>query len=100
MSCLFWSVIGAMPRKQTISFLVNPALASRFREMTKAYYGKLGLCFSAAMLQFLESDPKTQADLIQRVFKAELEDEVEELLDTVQARQARHARVREPKDKR
>ena len=89
-------------RKQTISFSIHPALADRFRDATKEYYGKLGLCFSAGMLMFLESDPAAQAKYIKRVFDAELQDEVELLLDAARAEQLKKVKPREdgPKSKR
>ena len=85
-----------MPRrKQTISFSINPVLAERFREATKEYYGKLGLCFSAGMLMFLESDPTTQAQYIRRIFDAELSDEIELLLKAARGEQLKRIRSRE-----
>jgi hypothetical protein len=91
-----------MARKQAINFSVHPKLAAQFREMTTAYFGKLGLCFSAALLQFLETDPRQQADYIKRVFEAELNDEVDELVHAARAEQARRVKSRdkEHKDKR
>jgi hypothetical protein len=89
-------------RKQTISFSIHPTLADRFREATKEYYGKLGLCFSAGMLMFLESDPATQAKYIKQVFDAEINEEVELLLDAARAEQLKKIKSREdsPKSKR
>jgi hypothetical protein len=90
---------GGMARKQTINFLVHPQLAAQFREMTKAYFGKLGLCFSAAMLQFLETDPRQQAEYIKRVFEAELNDEVDEVVQAARTEQARRIKSREKEHK-
>jgi hypothetical protein len=88
-----------MPRKQAINFSVHPQLATQFREMTKSFYGKLGLCFSAAMLQFLETDPKAQAEFIRRVFEAELNDEVAEAVEAAKAEQTRRIKARDQKGK-
>lgn len=82
-------------RKQTISFSIHPILADQFREATQEYYGKLGLCFSAGMLMFLESDPATQAQYIRRVFDAELKEEVQLLVDAARAEQVKKVRARD-----
>jgi hypothetical protein len=78
-----------MARKETVSFVVHPVLAKQFREATKQYMGKLGLCFSAAMLQFLETEPRVQSEYIKKVFEAELTDEVSAAADAALARQAK-----------
>jgi hypothetical protein len=96
----FADVIGVMARrKQTISFSIDPTLADRFRDATKEYYGKLGLCFSAGMLMFLESDPPTQAKYIKAIFDAELAKEVGLLLDTARAEQLKKIKSREESGK-
>ena len=59
-----------MPRKRTISFRIDPQLADRLHEATKPYYGKHGACLSAAMLMFLEADPKVQAEYLARMYEA------------------------------
>lgn len=84
-----------MPQKRPISFRVHPALASRFQEAVGPYYGKLGACFSAALLMFLEADPKTQGDFMKRVYDAEINDEVEEAINIAKAGQLKKIKVRE-----
>jgi hypothetical protein len=81
--------------KQAVNFSVQRALADRFREATKEYYGKLGLCFSAAMLMFLEADPQTQGRYIKKVFDAEVEDEIEGTLQAAKEEQLRKIKSRE-----
>lgn len=87
-----------MAAKQKVTFAVHPVLADQFRQMSAHFYGKLSLCFSAALVQFLETAPEAQAAYIQRVFEAELRDEVAALVDAVKAEQAR--RVGEHKRRR
>ena len=57
--------------------------------MSAHFYGKLSLCFSAALVQFLETTPEAQAAYIQRVFEAELRDEVAAMVDAAKSEQAR-----------
>ena len=92
----FADVIRDMARrKQTISFSIHPALADRFREATKEYYGKLGLCFSAGIMMFLESDPAAQAKYIKQVFDAELAEEVDLLLEAARTEQLKRIKPRD-----
>ncbi|HEV7298059.1 MAG TPA: hypothetical protein VGN72_01750 [Tepidisphaeraceae bacterium] len=85
-----------MPRrKQTISFSIDPVLADRFREATSAYFGKLGLCFSACMLMWLEADPEVQAKYLKRIFGAEVDEELLELIEQAKAEQLKRIKARE-----
>ena len=84
-----------MPAKRTVSFRIQPQLEERFRQATSDYYGKLGLCFSAAIVMFLEADPKTQGEYIKRVFDAEVRDEVDAVLEAAKAEQLRRIKSRE-----
>ena len=89
-----------MPRrKQTVSFSVHPALADRFRDATKEYFGKLGLCFSAGMLMWLEADPETQARFLKRVFDAEVDDEMLAVLEQAKAEQLKAIKTRDAQAK-
>ena len=81
--------------KQPINFSVHRTLAERFRDGAKNYFGKLGLCFSAAMLMFLEADPQTQASYIKKVFDAEVEDEMEATVQAAKEEQLRKIKSRE-----
>ena len=88
--------------KQGVNFSVHRDLAERFREATREYYGKLGLCFSASLLMFLEADPQVQAQYIKRVFDAEVDDEVEATVELAKEEQLKRIKQREdsPKSKR
>ena len=88
--------------KRTVSFRLHPVLADRFSEATSAFYGKVGACFGAAVLMFLEADPKVQAEFVKRVYEAELEDEVEEAVQQAKTEQLKKIKSREdaPKGKR
>jgi hypothetical protein len=84
-----------MPPKRTLSIRIQPRLEERFRQATKDFYGKLGLCFSAAIVMFLEADPVTQGEYIKRVFGAETDAEVEAILEAAKAEQQRRIKARE-----
>jgi hypothetical protein len=81
--------------KQGVNFSVHRDLADRFREATREYYGKLGLCFSAALLMFLEADPEVQGQYIKRVFDAETDDEVKAVIEQAKAVQLKTIKARE-----
>jgi hypothetical protein len=59
-------------RKLNINVFVDRALGEAFRHAADHYNGRLGMCFSAAMLMWLETDPDVQAKYLARVFDAEL----------------------------
>ena len=88
-----------MPQKRPISFRVHPALAERFQEAVGPYYGKLGACFSAALLMFLEADPKEQGEFLKRVYDAEINDEVEDAVAAAKATQFKKIKSREESSK-
>jgi hypothetical protein len=81
--------------KQGVNFSVHKDLVERFREATKDYFGKLGLCFSAAMLMFLEADPKTQGEYIKKMFDAEVNDEVDSVISEAKTGQLKKIKARE-----
>jgi len=84
-----------MAQKRTVSFRLHPLIADRFTELTSAYYGKIGACFAAAVLMFLESDPKTQGEFLKRIYDAEISDEVEDAIAAAKAAQLKKIRTRE-----
>ena len=73
-------VIDRMKLGQNLNLFVNRAVAERFREAVKAFDNRLGLCATAAMLMFLEADPRMQAKFIAQVQQSELTNQVETLL--------------------
>lgn len=91
---------GPMPEKQTLSFRVSPVLAAKFREATAAYYGKTGLAFSAALLMFLEAEPEVQGAFMKRVFDAEVNREVETIVEAALAEQRKRVEARRRTGKR
>jgi hypothetical protein len=46
-----------MAKKVKLNAYVDDRLAQQFRQLAKTYYGRIGMCVSAAMLQFIETDP-------------------------------------------
>ena len=91
-----------MAQKRPISFRVHPTLADQFQERVGPYYGKLGACFSAALLMFLEADPAVQGDYLKRIYDAEINDEIREMIAIAKAEQLKKIKAREdaPKGKR
>lgn len=81
-------------RKDDPEFSCNPVLAEAFKKGMKPFKGKLGLCCAAALLQFLESDPAVQRDLVQRVFETELNEEMEAAIESALAEQQRKIKKR------
>jgi hypothetical protein len=91
-----------MAQKQTVSFRMHPHLLQQFQKAAEAFQGKLGACFSAACLQWMESDPKIQAEYLKRLYEAELRDEVEAAVGQAKVEQVKKIKSREdsPKNKR
>ena len=84
--------------KRNISFRISRILADRFHEAAKNYFGKMGICFSAAVLMWLEADPQTQGQYIKRIFDADVNDEIQAAIDAAKAEQLRRIRAKD-KDK-
>ena len=84
-----------MAQKRTVSFRLHPVLADRFTDLTSAFFGKVGACFAAAILMFLESDPKTQGEYLKRIYDAEINDEVEDAIAAAKAGQLKKIKSRE-----
>jgi hypothetical protein len=51
------------------------------------------------MLQFLESDPKVQTDLLTRCFQAEIHEAMETLVEEAKAEQVKRIKHREAKER-
>jgi hypothetical protein len=82
-----------------VSFRLNPALAKRFHEATSSFYGKIGTCFGAAILLFLEADPKVQGEYIKRIYEAEIADEIDEAIEHARSEQMKKIKAREGSSK-
>ena len=86
---------SSMAQKQTVSFRIPPELLEQFQKSAEAFQGKLGACFSAACLQWMETDPEVQASYLTRLYEAELRDEVTVAVDQAKAEQAKRIKHRE-----
>lgn len=84
-----------MSHKHPITFRTHPLLAERFLEAAKPFYGKLGVCFGAALLMFLESDPEVQGAFAKKVFALDVDDDVRDAIDAAKAEQLRRIKDRE-----
>jgi hypothetical protein len=69
-----------MAEKTKINAYINTKLAEEFRQVARLSYGQIGLCLSAAMLQFLESASDDQVAFIKRVFEAEEDGTIDQLI--------------------
>lgn len=87
------------PEKVKFNVAVHPAIEKRFRETADAYGGQLGRCLAAAMLQFIETDPKVQAELLTRCFQAEIHDQMQSVVEQAKAEQVRRIKGREAKER-
>jgi hypothetical protein len=85
--------------KSKFNVNVDPHIEKRFREIADAYGGRLGNCLTAAMLQFVETDPKVQADLLTRCFQAEIHGQMQSLVEQAKAEQVKRIKSREAKER-
>ncbi len=88
-----------MSEKTKFNVAVDRHIEKRFREIAGTYGGQLGRCLAAAMLQFLESDPKVQADLLTRCFQAEIHEAMESLVEEAKGEQVKKIKSREAKER-
>lgn len=86
----------AEKEKVKLNAYINRHLADEFRQVARLSYGQIGLCLSAAMLQFLETAPEEQITHIKRVFDAEEDGTIERLIAEVKQK---HRAGRDPKRK-
>lgn len=87
-----------MPRsskKLNINVFVDRALGDAFRHAADHYNGRLGMCFSAAMLMWLETDPDLQGKYLARVFDAELKSGVAAAITEAKREQRKRIERRE-----
>jgi hypothetical protein len=87
-----------MAEKTKFNVAVDRHIEKRFRATADTYGGQLGRCLAAAMLQFLETDPKMQADLLTRCFQAEIHEAMEELVEQAKVEQVKRIKGREAKE--
>lgn len=85
--------------KAKFNVAVDATIEKRFREIADAYGGQLGRCLAAAMLQFLESDPKVQSDLLTRCFQAEIHESMQDLIEQAKVEQSKRIKHRESREK-
>ena len=88
-----------MPGKTKFNVAVDASIETRFRKIAEAYGGQLGRCLAGAMLQFIETDPKIQAELLTRCFQAEIHESMEELVEQAKAEQVKRIKSREAKER-
>jgi len=89
-----------MAKKVKLNAFVDEELAKQFKAVARAYYGRMGLCLSAAMLLFIEADPKDQAALLKKILDTELAGEMAAAVDAAKAEQLRRIHSREQKEKK
>lgn len=77
-----------MPKKK-VGIFIHDAVADALDEASGRFAHRKGLCISAAILMFLESEPEVQRRYVERVAIAELDNSVQGLLLEIRAEQAR-----------
>ena len=85
--------------KVKFNVAVDENIEKRFRDIAETYDGQLGRCLAAAMLAFLEMDPKQQADLLTRCFQAEIQGAMETLVEQAKSEQVKRIKSREAKER-
>lgn len=80
-----------MPRKPTLNLALPETLLVRFNELCRTYghNKQKGQILSAALLMFLESDPREQAEWIDAVRLAETEAGMRDLLERIRLSQSK-----------
>lgn len=80
-----------MPRKPTINLALPETLLVRFNELCRTYghNKQKGQILSAALLMFLEADPREQAEWIDAVRLAETEAGMRDLLERIRLSQSK-----------
>lgn len=96
---LFRLIGGKMPKK-TLNVFADEILIKRFREQADHYGKRVGQCLTAAMLQWLETDPKLQGEYLKRIFEAQVNEEVEALVEATKKEQAARIEQREQRSDR
>jgi Flp pilus assembly protein TadB len=84
-----------MARKLKLNAYVDESLAKQFKLMSKRFTGRIGMCLSAAMLQFMETDPQEQAALLKRVFDAQIQQDMGSAIKAAKEEQMQRIRARE-----
>lgn len=85
--------------KVKFNVAVDESIEEQFRKIADGYGGQLGRCLAAAMLQFIETDPKAQADLLTRCFQSEIHESMEQLVEQAKAEQVKRIKSREAKER-
>lgn len=89
-----------MARKLKLNAYVDESLAQQFKLMSKRFTGRIGMCLSAAMLQFLETDPQKQAVLLKRVFDAQIRDDMRAAIEAAKKEQVERIKAREQRKRK
>lgn len=84
-----------MKRNVNLNCYVNAKLAKEFRDIVQRYDNRIGFCLSAAIMMFLEADPAVQAEFLTRVFKLDLDPQVDDVLKALKEQQLGHVHERE-----
>jgi hypothetical protein len=88
-----------MGQKVKFNVAVDGEIVERFRQVAEAYDNRLGMCLTAAMLEFIEADPKEQGALLTRCFEAEIHGQVRDLIEQAKSEQTRRIHAREKRDR-
>ncbi|MEM6553787.1 MAG: hypothetical protein AAF750_16840 [Planctomycetota bacterium] len=86
-----------MARKPTVNLSLPESLLMEFNEVCRAYghNKQKGQVLSAALMMFLQADPRDQGYWVQEVARADVENGVEELLERVRRQQGLQVATRD-----
>lgn len=87
-----------MTKNENVNLYVHRQIAKAFREAAEHYGKGIGVAATAALMQFLESDPRVQAEYIARALQLDLTEKVEDSLRCIRAEQARRIAERDKAD--
>ncbi|MEM8739689.1 MAG: hypothetical protein AAGG38_14595 [Planctomycetota bacterium] len=86
-----------MTRKPTLNLAVSEPLLVEFNQVCRAFghNKQKGQVLSAALMMFLQTDPRDQGHWVRRVVEADIDQGVEELLMKVRQQQGLHVAHRD-----
>lgn len=90
----------AMPKNQNINLFVHLKVAKAFRDLADGFDKGIGVCATAAMMNFLQEDPRIQADWIARVLQLDLTEKAEDALVAIRQEQAKRSVERDKRQSR
>lgn len=91
------TAVHVRPARPTINLAIDASLLDAFEQVASQYgHGKQkGQVLSAALLMFLEADPREQARCVRAVFESQVDQGMQALLEQARARQTHNVTHRD-----